>query len=156
MTDTVTITIDDAEARALFAELVRRGTDMTALMRKAAGHLASATEDAFADERAPDGAPWIDLSPVTKAKRALRGAWPGRKLQVSGQLAASISTAHGKDFAEIGSNMPYARIQQQGGTAGRGRKVAIPARPFIGLSEEARAAIVDDMLAWVDVNRPAT
>ena len=52
--------------------------------------------------------------------------------------------------------MPYARIQQQGGTAGRGRKVAIPARPFIGLSEEARAAIVDDMLAWVDVNRPAT
>ncbi|MDK4671286.1 phage virion morphogenesis protein, partial [Kingella kingae] len=52
-------------------------------------------------------------------------------LQLSGQLAASLTTQSGNDFARIGSNKPYAAIHHIGGQAGRGRKVHIPARPYL-------------------------
>ncbi|MDK4653337.1 phage virion morphogenesis protein, partial [Kingella kingae] len=55
----------------------------------------------------------------------------GKKLQLSGQLAASLTTQSGNDFARIGSNKPYAAIHHIGGQAGRGRKVHIPARPYL-------------------------
>lgn len=160
MTDTITITLDDEQAQAAFAELVKRGTDMTGLMRRVGGHLADVAEESFASESAPDGTPWVDLSEHTKAMRARAGYWPVQKLQVSGLLAASVTPARGavevgRDFAQIGSNVPYARIHQKGGQAGRGHRVAIPARPFLGISPEAADAIRDDMIAWVDLNRPA-
>lgn len=158
MTDTITITLDDEQAQATFAELARRCTDMTGLMRKIGGHLADVAEESFATERSPDGVPWVDLSARTTAARAKRGYWPGQKLQVSGLLAASVTPQEGalvigRDFVQIGSNVPYARIQQKGGKAGRGHKVDIPARPFLGISAEAREAIQADMVAWVDLNR---
>lgn len=149
MSDNITITLDDEQAQAAFAELARRGTDMTGLMRRVAGHLADVAEESFAGERSPDGAPWVDLAELTKASRASRGSWPGQKLQVSGELAVSITTEYGRDFALIGSNAPYARIHQKGGQAGRNLKVAIPARPYLGISPEAEEAIRDDMMAWV-------
>ncbi|WP_260331085.1 phage virion morphogenesis protein [Pseudomonas aeruginosa] len=55
-----------------------------------------------------------------------RGAHP--ILQVTNALARSITTRADRDQAQIGSNLSYAAIQQLGGQAGRGRKVAIPAR----------------------------
>lgn len=155
MTDTLTITLDDEQARAAFADLVNRATDMTGLMRQVSGHLADVAEEAFATHRAPDGSPWVDLSEHTKAQRSKRGAWPGQMLIDSGVLAASITTDYGRDFAQISSNVPYARIHHKGGRAGRGRKVTIPARPYLGVSPEAEKAIRDDMIAWVDLHRPA-
>jgi len=153
MTDTITLTLDDAAAQAAFADLAKRCTDMTPLMRRIAGHLQSVADDSFEFERAPDGTPWADLSPITKALRERRGAWPGKKLQVSGALALSFATDYGPAFAEIGSNAPYARLQHKGGMAGRGRKVSVPARPIIGISAEAHAAIEDDVIAWLDLRR---
>lgn len=168
MTDTIKITLDDAETQAAFAELNRRSTDMTELMRRITGHMADAAEDSFARQRSPDNVPWVDLSRFTKAARAKRGYAPGQKLQVrdlwewqklqvTGTLAASVTaqTARtwGRDFAQIGSNVPYARIHQLGGKAGRNHKVTIPARPFLGLSSEAKQAIKADTIAWLDLNR---
>lgn len=121
MTDTFTITLDDEQARAAFADLVHRATDMTGLMRQVSGHLADVAKEAFATHSAPDGSPWVDLSEHTKAQRSKRGAWPGQMLIDSGVVAASITTDYGRDFAQIGSNVPYARIQHKGGRAGRGQ-----------------------------------
>lgn len=145
MADSIEITIDDKAVQAAFARLRDLANDMTPVMRKAAGHLADATEDAFQRERSPEGVSWVDLAESTKEKRARHGHWPGQILQVSGALASSVTTDYGDDFAEIGSNVPYARIQQLGGQAGHGHKVTIPARPFLGLSEETTDAIMDDV-----------
>lgn len=158
MTDTINITVDDAAARAVFAELVRRGTDMQPLLRKAVGHLVDVAEEAFDTERSPDGVPWVDLAARTIKAREKRGHWPGKKLQVRGTLALSIgelakSAQYGPNYVEVGSNLPYARIHQKGGQAGRGGRTRIPARPFLGLSDEAREAIQADMIEWVDLNR---
>lgn len=40
MTDSITVTLDDERAQAAFAELIKRGTDTTGLMRHVGGHLA--------------------------------------------------------------------------------------------------------------------
>ena len=40
MTETLTITLNDEQARAAFTDLVNRATDMTGLMRQVSGHLA--------------------------------------------------------------------------------------------------------------------
>lgn len=154
MTDTIRITLDDQQAQAAFAALIERLRDLSPLTKKWAGHLADASEEAFAREASPDGIPWVDLSDRTKKARSKRGKWPGQKLQVSGHLARSVTPDHGPDFAEIGSNVIYARIQQKGGQAGRGHKVTIPPRPFLGLSDEALGAIQADTVAWIDLHKP--
>lgn len=78
------------------------------LMRTIAGTLESETEQNFAAQGRPA---WLGLAPRTKARR---GA-DARILQDKGRLAASIATAYGTDFVQIGSNLAYAAIHQLGG-----------------------------------------
>lgn len=61
--------------------------------------------------------------------------WPGQILQVSGKLASSISTFYDDNSAIIGSNKEYAAIHQLGGDAGKNKKVKIPARPYLALTQ---------------------
>ena len=103
-------------------------------MKNIAGIFASAAEDNFAEEGRPDK--WQDLSKVTKKLREKKGKWPGQILQVSGQLASSVNTYYDNDSAVIGSNLEYAAIHQLGGQAGRNKKVTIPARPYLKLTDE--------------------
>lgn len=73
-------------------------------------------------------------------------------LQKSGRLRDSIIPKVSDDEVVVGTNMKYAAIHQFGGMAGRGRKVKIPARPFMpidangNLEPSLRAAI----LSYVD------
>jgi phage virion morphogenesis protein len=90
---------------------------------------------------------WADLSPRTKAARAKQGKWPGKKLQMSqGGLAASISKTVKGNTVTVGTNKVYGAIHQFGGQAGRGRKVTIPARPFLAVQDED----VEDMMDVLD------
>jgi phage virion morphogenesis protein len=47
----------------------------------------------------------------------------------------------------VGTNRVYAAIHQLGGQAGRGRKVTIPARPYLGVSAADRVRILA-VLKW--------
>lgn len=75
-----------------------------------------------------------------------------RILQHTGQLAASVSTDYDSTQAVIGSNKVYAAIHQFGGEAGRGRKVEIPARPYLPITTDgklqpvAREEVLDTIL----------
>ncbi len=75
----------------------------------------------------------------TKSKRG-----KGKTLVVEGTrggLQGSISFSATPFEVHVGSVLPYARIHQLGGKAGRGRKVTIPARPYLGISKEDEAEI---------------
>ena len=61
-----------------------------------------------------------------------------RILQKSGQLATSITSHHDDSSATVGSGKEYAAIHQFGGQAGHGRKVSIPARPFLPLTADGK------------------
>lgn len=52
-------------------------------------------------------------------------------LYSSGRLRNSITQDMTDDSVTVGTNLPYAAVHQFGGMAGRGRKVRIPARPFM-------------------------
>ncbi|MGD9872372.1 MAG: phage virion morphogenesis protein [Thauera sp.] len=139
----IKIDVDDREVRAALAELARKLSDLTPAMHNIAEALESETERRFDVE----GPGWPGLSPTTIRQREKSGHWPGKMLQVSGDLARSIESEAGPRHALVSVNKRYAAIHQFGGKAGKGRKVAIPARPYLpieadgSLTEPARETI---------------
>lgn len=119
----------------------KRDENLRPLMKNIAGIFASSTEDNFREEGRPSK--WTELSDITKKKRTKINKWPEQILQVEGMLAASINTQYNDDSAVIGSNLPYARIHQLGGQAGKNRSVNIPARPYLKLTDDDFEEILD-------------
>lgn len=69
----------------------------------------------------------------------------GIPLNNTGALRQSIDELSDNDTALVGTNMIYAAIHQFGGWAGRNRKVYIPARPFLQLTNEDKQDLMDDV-----------
>jgi len=140
----IEITHNSDEVLRALNRLVRRVDDPAPAMERIAGVLEEATARAFATESDPEtGVAWDPLSEVTLALRPYRQG--GALLQDAGTLRGSISTDYGQDFAQIGTNVPYAPTHQFGaqqgefGTTSRGGPIPwgdIPARPFLGIGPE--------------------
>ena len=137
----IEIKIDNNDVERKLLELAQKGENLRPLMKNIAGIFASATEENFKNEGRPDK--WTELSEATKKQRTKQKKWPGQILQVSGQLALSISTQYDDDSAIIGSNLDYAAIHQLGGQAGKNKKVEIPARPYLQLTDDDFNEILD-------------
>ncbi|ROV54479.1 phage virion morphogenesis protein [Neisseria chenwenguii] len=118
------ISLDAEQLEHGLNRLLKNATDTRPMMRAIATEMVSLTEDNFENE-SWGGEKW---------KQSQRAANGGKTLQLTGQLAASISTKTGNGFAQIGSNKKYAAIHHLGGQAGRGRKVTIPARPYLPIN----------------------
>ena len=121
----ITIDLDSEDLQRSLGQLLQNATDTRPMMRAIATEMVSLTEDNFESE-SWGGKKW------PRSRRAAKNG--GKTLQLSGQLAASISTQVGNDFARIGSNKKYAAIHHLGGQAGKGRKATIPARPYLPIS----------------------
>lgn len=150
------------QAQQALARLRDAGAKLRPLMQVIAQDLESSTRLRFQDGRDPSGKPWLPLSAATRFSRARKAAG-GRVYTASrrrttaaftraylgnmqplldtGRLRNSITSRYGGDYAEVGTNVVYAPIHQFGGKAGRG--VNIPARPFIGMSADDRALVVE-------------
>lgn len=139
--DSVEIKIDNKEVNERLLDLAKRGENLRPLMKNIAGIFAYATEENFREEGRPDK--WTDLAEITKKNRTKKRKWPGQILQVEGKLAASVNTQYDDNSAVIGSNLPYARIHQLGGFAGKNKKVKIPARPYLQLTDDEFDEILD-------------
>jgi phage virion morphogenesis protein len=166
----VSIVIDDRKLQEGLKRLELAAVDLAPAMRKIAQTLAKVTEDNFEAEGRPK---WKALSEVTvhmrlggskayKKDGKLTAAAQRRKdaglriLQDTGQLASSVTTRSDTSSATIGSNLVYAAIHQFGGDAGRGKKVSIPARPYLPitadgeLQPEARSEVLDTVLRHLE------
>ena len=117
----LTISLDSSQLERGLGQLLHNLTRRKAVNAAIAAELLSLTEANFENE-SWGGQHW---------KPTRRG---GKILQLSGQLAGSISTSATNSFARIGSNKKYAAIHHLGGKAGRGRKVTIPARPYLPIN----------------------
>ena len=137
----IEIKIDNNDVERKLLELAQKSENLRPLMKNIAGIFASATEENFKNEGRPDK--WTELSEATKKQRTKQKKWPGQILQVSGQLASSISTQYDDESAIIGSNLDYAAIHQLGGQAGKNKKVEIPARPYLKLTDDNFNEILD-------------
>ncbi len=86
------------------------------------------------------------LLPIEKPvqeRRVKKGYWPGKILQVRGELAASITSHYDQDSAVVGTNKVYAAIHQFGGPAGKNKSVDIPQRPYLMLGDRENAKILN-------------
>ncbi|WP_051775587.1 phage virion morphogenesis protein [Paenibacillus tyrfis] len=129
--------------------------------------VAEGSKERFETEKSSDGQRWKPLSPATLeararrrskrkdgssgyktkrgkvSKRAQRIIASGRPLKDTGRLMRSIATKATNEGLAVGTNLAQAAIQQFGGPAGRGKKVTIPARPYLGVSSSEEADIME-------------
>jgi len=147
----------DAYLRAL-RRVARRAGDLSPLMDSIGMGLEASVRERFAEtSTAPDATRW-DPS-IADAE--------GRKTLVdSGNLADSITHAATRDSVVVGTNVLYAAIHQLGGTiegkTSRGLRfqigerwanvasVTIPARPFMGLSDDDESMILAEATDWLE------
>lgn len=119
------ISLDEKDLKRGLSQLLQNATNSRPMMRSIATELVSLTEDNFESE-SWGGEKW------QQSQRA--AAEGGKTLQKRGQLAAFITSRAGNDFARIGSNKEYAAIHHLGGQAGRGKKLTLPARPYLPIN----------------------
>ena len=78
----------------------------------------------------------------------------GKKVLIDSEaLLNSVNWSANRTGVEVGTNRVYAAIHQFGGKAGRGRKVTIPARPYLVVQPEdinQMAEIVEDHLSGIN------
>lgn len=143
MPTTIDLNIENSKSITLLQELASASYDLSPVMREVAGILTDASEQAFSSEADPTtGQLWQSLTASHKACRSQQG-YTGSILSMTGQLASSIQSGYGSNFAQVGSNMAYAAIHQHGGTSDmRPANAAIPARPFLGVNDLDQEEII--------------
>lgn len=120
-----------AEVAAMLERLAQATSHRAPLMRNIAGKMETAVLQNFEVGGRPK---WLGL----KYRQ-------GIPLVNTEQLKKSITSEYTNDQAIVGTDEPYAAIHQFGGKAGRGRKVDIPARPFLQLTPQDEGDILEDV-----------
>lgn len=142
MSDNIEIRIDNKAVEEAILKVASKCEDLKPLMKNIAGIMADAVEENFEQEGRPDK--WQELAESTIKKRKKTKHWPGKILQVEGQLATSITTQYDNESAVIGSNLEYSAIHQLGGKAGENKSVEIHARPYLDLTKNEYKEIIEE------------
>lgn len=146
-----TITVQDQSVTNALKALSARLDNLQPVLFTIGQEIVERTKRRFETSTGPDGVPWKPYSAATismlkdrlegqKSTSLKRGGlnkrglakFNNKKLLIDkGDLRRQIvAVASGKTLTVVASQK-YAAIQQYGGKAGRGRKVTIPARPFL-------------------------
>lgn len=133
MPNPIEIRIANEELQRVLNELVQKSSDLRPLMKNIAGILEDSVEENFEQEGKPDK--WEELKPSTIKQRTQKGYYPGKILQMRGELAASITSKYDENSAIVGTNKVYAAIHQFGGEAGQNKEAEIPERPYLKLGD---------------------
>lgn len=158
----VRITIDDRAVRQALTALARLGRDPSPALKALGARLVAGTRNRIEAEQSPTGSAWPRLNPAYAAGK--RGPGMLRERAMRGGLFGSLTSEVDGARLRVGTNKAYAAIHQFGGTitpksakalvfkmGGRtvhAKKVTIPARPFLGISEEDRATIAEVFAAF--------
>jgi phage virion morphogenesis protein len=112
------------------------------LLKDIGNHLENVIGESFENEKSPAGKKWkanIETKELKKWKLdAIQKDKEFRKaiLHDTGALSRSFKKKVTKESVVVGTNLEYAAIHQFGGKAGRGRKVVIPARPYLPITQK--------------------
>lgn len=168
----ITVEITDQETRKAIANLIAAAENPKQLMAQLGELLVDSTKQRFSTSTAPDGSRWAENSDITllgylnkykgsfrkkdggltqKGARRLGGKKP--LIGESGSLSTTIAyKIEGVGTLIVGSPMEYAAAQQFGmekgyaGSSKRGTPIPwgdIPARVFLGLSDQDTAMILE-------------
>lgn len=164
---TIKIQYDDKELKTLLSTLKERTGNLTPAMKEIGQIIRSSVIKNFMvggrpDKWKPNAFATImgsigrkkDFTKKGRVRAASSRRLSGGKVLIdTGRLRNSITSKAFKDRVEVGTNVIYAAIHQFGGTAGRGLKVDIPARPFLAIQDEdwpeIRAAVENFLMKGV-------
>ena len=144
----VVLRVDDSEVQQALSRLAGRMENLTPVFKNIGEYVTSSTLERFDDEEDAQGNKWAALTAATIARKQKKGKIL-KILQQDGDLRRTVVYQAGASKVEIGTNRIYGAIHQFGGRAGRGGKVNIPARPFLGVSAADSlevVSIVEDFL----------
>lgn len=128
------LTWDNRKTQAMLKRAITHIGDLTPVMKIFGEYMLVQTEQRFVGEHDPDGRPWTPLAPAT-----LRYKKTNKILTESGHrggLRGTITYQSNKRRMSYGTNKKYGAIHQLGGQAGRNHMVTIPARPYLGITNE--------------------
>ncbi|MBN2895038.1 MAG: phage virion morphogenesis protein [Campylobacterales bacterium] len=153
------------EIRTTLSKLHDATHNMHPMMAEIGNMLINEIDETFEDEGRPK---WTPLSRTTlrlgytnmgKSKKKkthpnngkVSKGFERKILQKSGRLRGSITKEITNNSATVGTNLEYAAIHQFGGMAGRGRKVKIPARPYMPINKAGnlKPSLRQDILEYV-------
>ncbi|GAB4485987.1 MAG: phage virion morphogenesis protein [Thermodesulfovibrionales bacterium] len=136
---TIDVRIDDGEVRALLLGIRDRIGNLKPAMSVVGQIVRSSVVRNFEAGGRPSKWPM--------SQRARKE--DGKTLVDTARLRSSINARAFADHAEIGTNVVYAAIHQFGGPAGRGRKVTIPARPYLMIQDEDWTEITAELQDYI-------
>lgn len=149
----IKVEVDDREVLDYLRQLQQRTGDITPALGEIGEYLIKSTKERFGTGTAPDGTLWEKNSPLTLSRK--KGTQP--LIGEAERLSTEFSYFIGNNELAFGSTVEYAAVQQFGagqGAIGRGTYEKkrgsfpipwgdIPARPFIGISDDDQVKILD-------------
>lgn len=157
----IEVQFDSRAVERALGDVARAAANPRPLLKLWGEKLTDSTRQRFGSSIAPDGSAWEPNAMATllgyagkysgsfrkkdgrlSAKGGRRVAGKKPLIGESKALSTTIAYRVVPDGVEIGSPQKYAAIHQFGGKAGRGRKITIPARPFLGLSAADEEMVV--------------
>lgn len=129
----IDVQIGDREVRDFLNRRKERAKDLRPAYGSIGEYMLREIEARFAGEHDPEGGPWTPLSPLTIAKKKT-----DKILTEDSYLRGDIHYIATGDHVSIGTAKVYGAIHQLGGKAGRGKKVTIDARPYLGVNDDNR------------------
>ena len=134
----ITVEIKDDEITSSLLKLGAALTDMSPVMASIGEALVASAKKRFPEGVSPDGAKWAPKS------KATRSPDPRPLFGPSKMLSSQIFAISSAESVEVGSNRVYAAMMQFGGTKEAYPHLwgNIPARPFLGISDEDRTEVL--------------
>jgi phage virion morphogenesis protein len=167
--DLIKIEHDLPKVQKALARLLQKVGNIRPALKAMGETLISSTEQRFDSQTGPDGKKWQDVKPATRKRKK-----HSKILTEQGHLRGDIHPAFPDDHTLlVGTNSPYGAIHQLGGEIkqegmtlhlkGTGRNtrfakkgehdrtkkvdrtIKIPARPFLGVSKQDEADLLEDV-----------
>ena len=131
----IKITLNDIQAAAKLHSIAQQLQHPRKLYGVLGETLKKIHAERFKQEVDPEGNNWQSLSPKTLTRKQKKGK-STKILRQGGYLSDKTAYNYNDQNVEFGSDAKYARLHQFGGKAGRGKKVTIPKRPWLGVNAQ--------------------
>nr|DAS07641.1 MAG TPA: virion morphogenesis protein [Bacteriophage sp.] len=129
----VVLTVGMDTALRKLKQLAERGNDITPVLDELGEDEVTRVMLRFENSEAPDGSIWEDLK-----------VRDGKPLMDTGRLYQSVVAHVANDSLQVGTNVSYAPYHQFG-------TEHIPARPFLGVSDDLLASLQEITLAYFNI-----
>lgn len=133
-----TVELKHEAVTAALTRLAAATDDLTPTMQAIGELLVVSTQDRLKSGKSPDGTAFAPRSASTLARYEKKKLSFGLPLYRSGEMYNQINSEAGSDYVEVGTTVIQAAMMHFGGTKARFPHLwgDIPARPFLGLSED--------------------